>query len=461
MSDTPSSKSLRRVKTGALERRFSMAKASMIAGARFAAASAGSMFADADERGEIRRKAMQEQAEYLVEELGKLKGSIVKIGQMMALYGEHFLPAEITSALHQLNDSTIALEWPAVEAVLQVELGPERLAELEVDPKPLGAASLGQVHRAVRKSDGQQVCLKIQYPGVADAVDSDLDLVTRMLRLTKAVPQTREFEEWLEEVRMMMHREVNYPLEMETTRRFHDLLKGDDRYIVPKVFPEYSTAHILCTSYEPGLAINSTEVLALPQWRRNHLAEGALDICCKEIFEWGEIQTDPNFGNYLVRLGNGDDVPDRIVCLDFGAVRDFPEDLMNLARNMSRAAFFKDMEMMVAAMTGFTWFEKMSRESKERFGKLAFLAIEPFSDLKDAPPETLNAEGAYCWAKSNLHVRAVAAAAKNSVSTEFSAPPKEFMFVSRKFMGAYTFMTVIDAQIRAREILRPYVEKET
>lgn len=456
MSDTPPQ--MKRLKTGAFERRLSLAKAGFIASTRFAAGTAGSLFGSPQERDEKRRRVMAEQAQYLVRELGKLKGSVVKIGQMMALYGEHFLPAEITRALHQLNDDTTALAWSSLEPVLRAQLGEKRFAELEFDPEPLGAASLAQVHRAKRKSDGTELVVKIQYPGVAQAIDSDLNLVTQMLRLSKAVPQTREFEEWLDEVRMMMHREVNYPQEMETTRLFHSYLKGDERYIVPRIYPEYCTNQVLCMSFERGVPINSPIVLGLSQERRNRIAEAALDICCREVFEWGEIQTDPNFGNYLVRLAEKKGEQDRIVLLDFGAVRDFPEDLLALARKMTRAAFYKDRDGMRAAMTGFTFFDTMAASTKEGIIDLFFLAIEPFSDLKDVPPETLNAEGMYCWARSRLHIRATTMAAKSAASRQFSVPPKEFMFISRKFMGAYTFMTVIDAQIYARAILEPYLK---
>ena len=101
----------------------------------------------------------------------------------------------------------MALSWPAIEAHLRHELG-DRLADLRIDPEPLGTASLAQVHRAVRKSDGLEIVLKIQYPGVAEAIDSDMGLFRNLLKLTRMVPQTREFDEWFEEVRSMMHRET-------------------------------------------------------------------------------------------------------------------------------------------------------------------------------------------------------------------------------------------------------------
>lgn len=456
MSDNPNE--MKRLKTGAFERRLSMAKAGFIASTRLAAGAAGSMFANPEDREEKRRRAMAEQAQYLVRELGKLKGSVVKIGQMMALYGEHFLPPEITQALHQLNDDTTALSWSTMETVIRNQLGENRYNELDIDHSPLGTASLAQVHRARRKSDGAELVLKVQYPGVAQAIDSDLNLVTQLLKLTKAVPMTREFEEWLDEVRMMMHREVNYPQEMETTRLFHSYLKDDPRYIVPRILSDYCTETILCMSFERGVPINSPIVLGLSQERRNKLALASLDVCVHEVFEWGEMQTDPNFGNYLVRLAEHEGGIDQIVLLDFGAVRDFSDDLITLARGLTRGAFFKNRDLMREAMAGFGFFDNMPDSSREGLIDLMFLAIEPFSDLSDAPAETVTDDGKYIWAKSRLHIRAATHAAKSAASKNFTVPPKELMFLTRKLMGAYTFMTVIDAQVYARDLLKPYMK---
>lgn len=449
---------LKRLKTGAFERRLSLAKASVVAGARFAAGNAGALFASSEDREAKRKQVLSEQAEYLVRELGKLKGSIVKIGQMMALYGEHFLPAEITAALHQLNDDTATLAWPTIESELIRQLGADRFYELDIDHEPLAAASLAQVHRARRKSDGLELIVKVQYPGVASAIDSDLNLVTQMLKMTKAVPQSAEFEEWLDEVRMMMHREVNYREEVATTIRFRDYLKGDERYIVPEIFSEYCTDTVIVMSYERGVPINSQAVLQLPQERRDRIAMASLEICCREVFEWGEMQTDPNFGNYLVRLTDGS-TPDQIILLDFGAVRDFPEELITLARKLSKAAFYRDRDMMREAMKGFSFFDNMPENVRDGLTDILFLCIEPFTDLKDAPAEMVTPDGKYMWAKSRLHTRVTTRAAKNAASKHFSVPPKEFMFISRKFMGAYTFMTVIDAHIYARSLLEPHFEK--
>lgn len=446
MADSP--EKLDELKTSAFDRRFSLAKASLLAGTRLAASSAGSLFASEDVREQKRRQAMQQQAQYLVDEIGKLKGSIVKIGQMMALYGEHFLPTEITTALHSLNDRTVALSWPAIAAHLREQLG-DRLNDLQVDPEPLGTASLAQVHRAIRKSDGLEIVLKIQYPGVAEAIDSDMSLFRSMLSLTRMVPQTREFDEWFEEVRSMMHREVDYAMEAATTQRFAQRLQDDPRYIVPQIIEAYCAPKVLCMTFERGVPINSPVMLSLSQSRRNALGEASLEVFVREIFEWGEMQTDPNFGNYLVRLGNGRDLPDQIVLLDFGAIRQFDPHLINVARNLIVAGARHDRDAMIAAMQGYAFFDQMPADIKPSLAEVFLLATEPFTTRvtnPDAPESAFDNHGLYHWKKSQLHARLIKKTGESMASRYFSVPPKEFMFISRKFIGAYTFMTVIDAR---------------
>ena len=446
---------LKNLKTSAMERRLSIAKASFLAGTRFATASASSMFAsDADKQKKM-KKAMSEQAHYLVSEIGKLKGSIVKIGQMMALYGEHFLPEEITAALNTLNSQTVALAWPAIKSHLQEQLG-DKLNELTIDHEPIGTASLAQVHRATRKSDGLEVVLKIQYPGVAEAIDSDMNLFRNMLKLTRMVPQTREFDQWFEEVREMMHREVNYGTEAATTKRFYDRLKDDPRYIVPQVIDDLCTDQVLCMTFERGVPVNSPVMLSLPQARRNALGEASLEIAVREIFEWGEMQTDPNFGNYLVRLGNGQDQPDQIVLLDFGAIRQFDDQLLKVARGLIEAGYAHSIDAMVDAMQGYAFFDEMPQDVKPGMAKVFLLATEAFSQPSNNPvmPQGLMDEhNRYDWKKSQLHSRVMLQAGQSMASRYFSVPPKEFMFISRKFIGAYTFMTVIDAKTNVRDMI--------
>ncbi|MCP5161002.1 MAG: AarF/ABC1/UbiB kinase family protein [Hahellaceae bacterium] len=461
MESKDARRTVSRIKTGSFERRLSLTKAGLFAGTRFATHYATTLFSSREKRAEKHSKMLSAQARFLVEELGKLKGSVVKIGQVMALYGEHFLPVEVTEALHTLEDQTTALEWDAIKSVLEFELGEARLKELVIDPEPLGAASLGQVHRARRISDGKEICLKIQYPGVADAVDSDLDSVAQILRLARLVSMGKDFDEWLEEVRQMMHREVDYRLEAETTRRFRTMLQDDDRYIVPEVLIEYSTAHVMATSFEPGVSVSSDIVAELSASRRNHLAQGALELFLKELFIWKEIQTDPNFGNYRIRLAESEDEQDRIVLLDFGAVQRYPDAFLDPVCDMIYASYIRDLPRVVAGgiRLGFMqahWPEKVLNE----FGAVCMAVLEPMASEEVTIPDfALNAQGAYRWKHSDLPTRIAKRAALSAINRYFRIPPKEFVFLNRKLVGVYTFVSVLDAEFNGRNILLPYLER--
>lgn len=450
---------MKNLKTSSSDRRLSIAKASLFAGTRWATAQASSLFASPEEKERLRKKALEEQVQYLVTEIGKLKGSIVKVGQMLALYGEHFLPEEVTTALSQLNNQTVGLEWSVIQQQLRQQLG-NKLDELEVNPEPLGTASLAQVHRAKRKSDGTELVLKVQYPAVATAIDSDMALLKNLLRLTRLAPQTREFDQWFEEVRLMMHREVNYRLEAESTQRFAERLKDDARYIVPQIYPEYCTHSILCMSYEQGISVNHPELLTLSQQRRNQLGEHALNLMIQEIFQWGEMQTDPNFGNYLVRLAEDEHGIDQIILLDFGAIRQFDAHLLKIARGLIRAGYHHDHVAMMNAMTGYRFFDQLIVQNKRDMAKLFLIACEAFSEaqlVKDCPQGTFDDTGAYDWCVSQLHQRLLQHSQQSVTSRHFTVPPKEFMFISRKFIGAYTFMTVIQAKTHLRPLIEPYL----
>lgn len=460
MSDRRPQQNVDRIRTGQFERRATMAKAGVVAGSKVAATGFANMFRSPEQR-EIRNKQMMSaQAEYLVHELGQLKGSIVKVGQMMALYGEHFLPAEITAALHHLEDQTSALRWHAVEPHFREQLG-KRFDELEIDPEPLGAASLGQVHRATRKRDGRQLCLKLQYPGVAQAIDTDIDALMGLLKVVKALPKGPDFDEWLDEIRSMLHREVDYQLELETTHFFRERLKNDPRFIVPEVFPEYSTPTVLTTSYEPGVVVGCKECMALSQPRRDSLGYAALDLFFKEFFVWGELQTDPNFGNYRLRIDPAGQ-QDKIVLLDFGAVKLFPESFMQAFRNVVGGAYYRNQTRLLKGAVGLEFLRAdFPQDVQESFIKVAFKIIEPFDRREDSdtPPEAITANGLYGWGKSNLPERVARSGGSAALSRHFRIPPREFIFMTRKLVGVYTFLSVLDSYIDAGPLLKGYLQQ--
>jgi len=457
-SSEPSPQKLKRIKTGATERRASMARVGVVAGAKLAAHSMAGVFYNKADRESRRSKHLAKQTRYLVDELGQLKGSIVKVGQMMALYGEHFLPDEVTEALHGLEDETVALDWPVVEAVLQERLG-SQFSEFEFASEPLGAASLSQVHLGVRKADGRKLAFKVQYPGVQDAIDSDLKALTGMMRMGRMIPKGPDFDAWLEEVRQMLHYEVDYRREMANMENFRERLAGDPRYIIPETFPEYSCDTLLVSSFEPGVGVGRPECMALSQARRNRLALAKLELFLREFFQWGELQTDPNFGNYRLRI-DPEGENDRLVLLDFGAVRAYDGEFLRHFRDVAAGAFHRQPDRIKHGGIGLQF---MSADFPDpvldSFVEVAYMIMEPFTDdgIKPAPPAALTAAGEYCWGISALPERMAAAAGKAAFSRHFQVPPSEFVFLVRKMVGVYTFLAVLDARIKSGGLLADYL----
>ncbi|MDN6307416.1 AarF/ABC1/UbiB kinase family protein, partial [Psychrobacter sp.] len=443
---TDHKQSIDNLKTSGFERRMSIAKTSLNIGRRWAGNSVSGMFLNKEARTARNQVFMETQANYLASELGKLKGSVVKIGQMLAIYGEHILPPEVTRALQMLNDDTATLSWPTIEKTLRDLLGND-LNKLDVNPVPIGTASLAQVHRATVIETGEEVVLKVQYPGVAEAINSDLGLFKQLLKVSNIVPQTRALDAWFEEIRDLLHHEVDYEAEAATTERFYERLKDDPRYIVPKINRTYSRKRLLCMSYEPGAPVTSEALQALPHERRNAIGLAAIEIMMKEIFVWGEMQTDPNFGNYLIREASDENEIDKLILLDFGAIREFDNHLLNIAHGLLKAGYHHDHQSMMAAMVGYDFFDTMSEKVRSDIASLFLLATEPFSDPTvnpDIPADCLDQDNRYIWANSKLHSRLSSEASQAMQSFEFNLPPKEFMFISRKFIGAYTFLTVLD-----------------
>lgn len=453
------SQPINKLKTSPFSRRLSIAKTSLNIGKNWAKSSMSGLLMTKEEREIAKHTLMQEQADYLVGELGKLKGSVVKVGQMLALYGEHFLPKAVLNALHTLDAQTTPLSWHVIYATLKAELG-EQIADFDIDRTPVGTASLAQVHKAVHKYSGQDVVLKVQYPGVADSIDSDLSIFKHLLKITNAVPQTKALDAWFEEIGELLHREVDYQLEAETTKRFAHYLADDERYVVPTIYDNYSTNRLICMSFEAGISLNDPIITTLPQDRKNALGQAAIEIVMRELFEWGEMQTDPNFGNYLVRYEDG---IDKLVLLDFGAIKQFDDHLLSIARGLISAGYYQDKQQMMAAMTGYDFFDQLNGKPKSDMAEVFLMACEPFAHAQALKTRHgghsphLDERGLYIWSGSDLYARVMNTAKNGMQSREFSLPPKEMMFISRKFIGAYALLVALNARTDSDALVNKFI----
>lgn len=443
------------LKTQPLERGVALTRLGVGAGAKIMAHSIANIFRGEVERSDANREFYRRQAQMLADQLGHLKGSVMKAGQMLSLYGQYFLPEEAVSVLSSLQDDTPPVDWRVVRPVLERALGRRRLAELEVDEESLAAASLGQVHRARRKKDGLELCIKIQYPGVADAIESDIRTLSRLLIMTRLTPRGLDLTPVFNEVREMLHREVDYESERHFTETFAERLKDDPRFVVPRVVGEYCSDQVLTTTFESGLSVRDARVQALPQARRDRLGHGFLELFLTEFFDWGMVQSDPHFGNYRVRIGD-DAESDRFVLLDFGATRVFGRGFIDSYADIVRGALARERERLIRGATAIGLMQpRFPRAVVDAFAEMCELIVEPFAAPDDArvPAALRTDDGRYRWGASDLPMRASRMAAVNALSVHFRVPPREIVFLHRRLAGVFIMLATLHCALDGRGTL--------
>ncbi len=391
----------------------------------------------------------------LVTQFGQMKGAAMKIGQSLSMYGEVFFPGEVNEIFKTLQTNSPPLDGKVIMRVLQEQLK-ERLNDLEVDLEPMASASIGQVHRAIRKSDGLEMVLKIQYPNVDQAIESDLVILKRILQLIQLAPQVSHMDLVFDEIKTMLYQEIDYQKEAALCREYSKRLKNDSSYIVPEVLSEYSTYKVLAMKREDGLRIDDPKVLALSQSLRNHLAEMYLRLYYQELFEWGLVQTDPHLGNYRVRLGEAGEKP-RLILYDFGAVRRFDATFIENYKKLVRSAISMDKAGLEQASykLGFLATDD-TVELKDSFYEFCFDMVEPFNKSRNST--WFEESGDYRFAESDLPKRLSLQIAKVIKSFRVKQPPKEVVFLDRKTGGVFVFLAVIKAKFNGRPILDSFLK---
>lgn len=453
-------KDLKSIRSSALSRGLAMLNMSVNTGSKLAMVTVGNVFRDKEDRDEKWQDFLKFSASNLAKELGNLKGSLMKTGQLLSVYGEHFFPPEVNSILKTLQADSKPLAWSAIKKVLVAELGSSKLQELEIDPTPINAASLGQVHRARRKSDGLEIALKIQYPGVAQAIDSDLATLRTILSISKLAPKTHSFEELFNEVRMMLHNEIDYEREAELTKEFAESLKDDPRFVIPKIIDEYCSSQVIASTLEIGDPVTSDGILGLPQHRRNKIGAAIIDLMFKEIFELRLVQTDTHFGNYRVRSDK--DGNDCIILFDFGAVRKFPKRYIDPFASLIRSAISGSRKNMIQAGADLGYLRPEDADGiLDLFCTMCEMVVEPFATECLTDAESLRRDDAvgYDWGKSDLLDRLALRVKDAALAVRFRPPPRETVFLDRKLIGIYIFLKALKVKFGPRDVILKYLDQ--
>lgn len=454
-------KNLKRIKTGLFDRSLSLTKLAIKSSAGIAVSGIKGMLSDSDTKEAYFKILLESQAKLLAKELGNLKGSLMKVGQMLALYGEHFFPEEVVRSLKTLNEQSPTVDWPEIHKILKKRLSAELLDELEIDPVPLAAASMGQVHRARIKATGEEICLKVQYPGVDKAIDTDIKALRSILGMFKIIPtQSEGYEQLFQEIRAMLKHELDYERELHFTEQARELLKDEKAFIVPRCYARYSSKRVLATSYEPGVGIDSPEVQSLPQDRKNRLGESFSWLFVHELFHFRMMQTDPHFGNYKVRLDESGD--DKLVLLDWGAVRNFEQDFVDSYRKMLEGALTQNRAMMVEAGIAVGFLRPEDNDKlRDSFADICSIATEPWLPPADprVPAALVDGKGCYLWSRSDLPSRITQLATRYALSFKMRPPPREVLFLDRKIGGVFIILKILDARFPGHKLLGQWLQR--
>ncbi|MEO0327766.1 MAG: AarF/ABC1/UbiB kinase family protein [Pseudomonadota bacterium] len=271
----------------------------------------------------------------VTDELARMRGAALKLGQLLSMDAGEILPKELADLMARLRADADYMPDSQLNQVLTENLGSDWRNQFDkFDEQPIAAASIGQVHQAIT-TDGRKLAVKVQYPGVARSIESDINNVVSLFALTGLMPPKARLEPLIVEAKQQLVEEADYVREAESIGRFNNLMSGMSGFTLPQVQHDLSTEKVIAMSFVSGIQIEKVE--AFDQETRNQVFTQLVRLALKELFSFGVMQIDPNFANYSY------DVESKTIgLLDFGAVREFPEHTRELYRQFLYAGLNGD-----------------------------------------------------------------------------------------------------------------------
>lgn len=381
----------------------------------------------------------------LVAKLSRMRGAALKMGQMMSFQDSKMLPPAIQEVLMRVQDCADYMPASQRNKVLAANLGAEwRDLFGEFDEKPIAAASIGQVHSATLKSTGERVAVKVQYPGVADSIDSDLNNLAILLTASKMLPKGLFLEKTIANARTELAWECDYVREKECGERFQSLLADEkDVFVVPRVIPEASGKTVITMEFMDGVGV--TKVQNLTQEQRDWIGTNILRLCLREITEFRFMQTDPNWTNFLFNAETN-----KLELLDFGASREYPEEfiaeytqLLNAASKHDKEGV-RDLSLKLGYLTG--------HES------IAMVEAHTSSVLTLAEPFLASSPEVYDFKDQTITER-VKSLIPLMLKERLAPPPEETYSLHRKLSGAFLLCAKLGSRVRCRDLFTNSMKK--
>ena len=378
-------------------------------------------------------------AEKLLGEVDEMKGLMLKVGQMVS-YLDATLPPAAQQVLRKLQAESRPMAYSAIAEVVRAELGAEPEQAFEAfESKPFAAASIGQVHRA--RIEGQDVAVKVQYPGIAALLKADVKTLSRMSRVALFFSQL-DTPELVAELDARLQEECDYALEALHQQYFAHALRGEEGVAVPRVFASHSTRRVLTSEFVAGAGFYDFAASA-SQSTKNLAASRIYRTCFESIFRHCTYNADPHPGNYLF----GDD--GFVTLLDFGCVKRFSPEFIDRWKRLARSVCDADMATFRDALVdaGFVG-KKRGFDFDHMFEAMRVLyrpmtSREPFTFthafVKEANERmTLKNDNKYKMAMG-----------------------RDWLFVNRLQFGLFSLLAHIDATLDVRDLFRRAIDSPT
>lgn len=382
-------------------------------------------------------------ARRVAEKLSELRGAAMKVGQLLSMDAGDILPAELAAILARLRSHASPMPTSELVTVMQDSFGHSWEQHFRhFSFVPMAAASIGQVHAATSQSD-RQLALKIQYPGIGQSIDSDVDNVATLLKVFRLVPDGLDLQPLLQEAKRQLHDEADYLLEAEHLRYFATALEESTEFLVPGIDENLTRENILAMDFLEGEPIES--LTTATQTTRDQVVELLLELLFRELFEFGMIQTDPNFANFLYNTRTR-----QLGLLDFGATRRYSVAVIEAYRGLLEAALLEDYAAMSESAQAIGYFKK-DIHAQQRAAVIELFALTT---------EPARTRGRFDFGASDLAIRIRDAGMALSFGQGYwHTPPADAIFLHRKLGGLYMLAARLGAKVDVRIILERYLYK--
>ena len=383
--------------------------------------------------------------EQVADRLARMRGAAMKLGQLISMDSGALLPPELATVLDRLRDDAVIMPAAQLVGVLESNWGSDwdqRLAQFSFDP--VAAASIGQVHKG-RTHCGRELAIKIQYPGVRRSIDSDIDNVVSLLRISGLLPRDLDIDPLVTEAKQQLRLETDYLHERQQLLEYDAALKAFRHYgalTLPGVDATLSTEQILCMDFIEGVSLK--QAAAEQKALRDHIPALLLELFFCELFHLRCVQTDPNPANYRYNLKQ-----DSLVLLDFGAVRRFSTAFVQQYHSAICAATERNALKLAEALEALGFFSQRHDAANRE------VVLDIFMDAT----EPLRTPGPYDFGGSDLaqriHQRGMAI---SSDPDAWHTPPADVLFLHRKMGGLFMLAAQLGARVDVHAIFNHYRE---